>query len=175
MLSGAQGVPGAPGARYSAMQSAGHHRAKQYCLWQKCPAMASQATPYASAFMAPPSWPMYMTSYMPRPPVQQVSMQAEFEELARQPQDLKARELEVQRMSRTFNLYTVRDATVMTAASVVGSSHSRTREQAPLKPRHASSQVACQRSLTASGAPSSGIKVSNTATTKTSCQSSGRN
>ena len=36
----------------------------------------SQATPYASAFMAPPAWPVY--SYMPRPPAQQALMQAEI-------------------------------------------------------------------------------------------------
>ena len=62
-------------------------------------------------------------------------MQAEFEELARQCQDLEARELEVQRMTRTLSLNAVRDATVTTAAYVIGSRHSRIREQAPLKPR----------------------------------------
>ena len=55
---------------------------------------------------------------------------------------------------------TVRDARVTAAASVAGSSHSRTREQAPLKPRRASS-------LTPTWAPPSGIKVTNTVTTKT--------
>ena len=42
----------------------------------------SQPTPYASALMAPPAWPMYMPSYMPRSLTQQAFMQAEFEELA---------------------------------------------------------------------------------------------
>ena len=37
-------------------------------------------------------------------------MQAQFEELARQHQDIEARELEVQRMSQTLNLNAVRDA-----------------------------------------------------------------
>ena len=82
----------------------------------------SQAMPFASVFIATPSWPMYMPSYMPRPQVQQVSTQAEFKELARQCQDLEARDLEVQQMIRTLNLNAERDARVMTAASVVGSS-----------------------------------------------------
>ena len=43
----------------------------------------SQPTTYASAFMAVPAWPMYMPSYMPKPPTQQALTQAEFEELAR--------------------------------------------------------------------------------------------
>ena len=90
---------------------------------------------------------------MSRPPVQQVSMQTEFEELARQRQELEARELEVQQMTRTLNLNAVPDARVMTAASVTGSRHSCAKEQAPLKPRRASSQVASQRSLTPSGSP----------------------
>ena len=111
----------------------------------------SQAMPYVSAFMAPPSWPVYMPSYMPRPPVQLVSMQTEFEELAMQPQELEARELEVQQM--TLNLNAVPDARVTTSASVTGSKHSRSKEQAPLKPRRASSQVASQRYLTPSGSP----------------------
>ena len=51
---------------------------------------SSQPTPYASAFMAPPTWPMYMPSYMPRPQAQQALMQAEFEKLARQRQGLEA-------------------------------------------------------------------------------------
>ena len=50
-------------------------------------------------------------------------MQAEFEELARQRQDLEARELEGQRMTQTCNLNAVRDAGVATAASVPGSRH----------------------------------------------------
>ena len=78
----------------------------------------SQPTPYASAFtfMAPPAWPMYMPSYMPRPPTQQAFMQAEFKELARQ-----RRELKVQCMTRPCNLNAVRDARVATATSVTGS------------------------------------------------------
>ena len=93
-------------------------------------------------------------------------MQALFEELPRQRQDLEARELEVQQMTRTLNLNAVRDAGVTTAASVAGNRHS-SKEQAPLKTRCASSQSASQRSLTPSRAPPSGIKVTNAGTTKT--------
>ena len=81
--------------------------------------------------MAPPAWPMYMPSYMPRPPAQLALSQAEFEELARQHQDLEARELEVQRMTQTRNLNAVRNARVTTATSVAGSRHSCKKEQAP--------------------------------------------
>ena len=70
----------------------------------------SQATPDASAFMAPPAWPMYMPSYMPRPPAQKPLKQAEFEEFDRQGQYLEPRELKVQHMTRTHNLNAVRDA-----------------------------------------------------------------
>ena len=94
---------------------------------------------------------MYMPSYMPRP------MQAEFEELARQCQDLVARELEVQHMTRTCNSNAVRAAGATATASVPGSRHSRKKEQAP---RPASSQIASKRSQTSSGAPPSGIEAS---------------
>ena len=94
---------------------------------------------------------------MPRPPIQQAFMQAEFEELARQRQDLEARELEGQRMTQTCNLNAVRDAGVVTAASVPCSRHSRKKKQAPGR---ASSKIASKRSQTPSGAPPSGIKVS---------------
>ena len=66
--------------------------------------------------MAPPAWPMYMPSYMPRLPAQQPSMQAELEELARQLHDLEAREVEVKRRTRALNLNAVRDARVTAAA-----------------------------------------------------------
>ena len=74
---------------------------------------SNQPTPYASPFMAPPAWPMYMPSYMPRPNTQLPFMQAQFEELARRHQDIEARELEVQRMSRTLNLEAVRNASYL--------------------------------------------------------------
>ena len=70
---------------------------------------------------------------MPRPPAQQAFMQAEFDELARQRQDLEDRELEVQHLTRTHNLNAVRDAT--------GSRHSLKKEHAP---RRASFQIASQ-------------------------------
>ena len=104
---------------------------------------------------------------MPKPPAQQASMQLKLEELARQCHDLETRELEVERRTRALNLSDIRDARVTAAAPVVGSSHSRTREQTPLKPRRASSQVASQRSLAPTRAPHSGIKVTSTVTTKT--------
>ena len=37
-----------------------------------------QSTPYASPFMAPPPWPMYMLSYMPRPLTQLPYLQAPY-------------------------------------------------------------------------------------------------
>ena len=122
----------------------------------------SQPTPYASAFTARPAWPMYMPTYMymPRPPPQQAFMQAEFEKLARQRQDLEACELKVQRMNRTRNLNAVRDARVVTATSVAGSRHSLRKEQAP---RHATSQIASQRSQ----APPSRIEVISTGISQT--------
>ena len=86
-------------------------------------------------------------------------MQSEFEELASQRQDLEARELEVQRMTRTHNLNAVRDARVATATSVAGSRPSCKKEQAP---RRASSQIASQRSQTPSG-----IEVISTCITQT--------
>ena len=49
---------------------------------------------------SPPAWPVYMPSYMPRPPTQLPFLQAQFEELARQHQDIEAQELEVQRGQR---------------------------------------------------------------------------
>ena len=76
---------------------------------------------------------------MPRPPTQPSFMQAQFEELAKQYQDLEAPELELQRsMSQTHNLNTLRDARVWSATSVRGSKHTRGKEQAP---RHASTPV----------------------------------
>ena len=66
--------------------------------------LSSQLTPYACALVAPPAWPMFMPSYMPRPPTQPPFMQAQFEELARQCQDIEVQDLEVQRMCPTHNL-----------------------------------------------------------------------
>ena len=77
-----------------------------------------------------------MPCHIPRP------MQAESEELAMQHQDLVARELEVQRMTRTCNFNAVRAAGVTTTVSVPGSRHSCKKEQAP---RQASSQIASKR------------------------------
>ena len=70
--------------------------------------------------------------YMPRPPAQQASMQAEPEELDRQRHNLEAKELE---MTRALNLDAVRDTKVKAASPVAGSTHSHTWEQAPLKPK----------------------------------------
>ena len=143
VFSGAPGAPVAPPAPYGSMTS---------MPW------SSQPTPYASAFMAPPALPMYMPTYMPRSLTHPPFMQAQFEELVRQRQDIEAQELEVQRMSRTHNLNAVRDARVRSATSVRGSGSKRTRgkEQAP---EGAGSQLASQRSQTPSVAPPSGIEV----------------
>ena len=59
-----------------------------------------------------------MPSYMLRPPAQQASMQTELEELARQPHDLEATELEVEKRTGALNLDAVRDAIVTAAAPV---------------------------------------------------------
>ena len=144
---------GAPPALYSAMQSA---RAPQGTALQPIAGALwpSQPTPNASAFMAPLAWPMYMPSYMPWPPAQQALLQAEFEELARQHQDLEVQKLEVQHMTRTRNLNAVRDVRVTTATSVAGNRHSHKKEQAP---RRASSQIASQKSQTPSRAQPSGL------------------
>ena len=158
VFSGASGAPPAP---YSAMQSAG---APQGAALQPTAGTPSQPTPYASEFMTPPAWPMYIACYMPRAPALQALMQAEFGELARQCQDLEAHKLEVQCMTQTPNLNAVRDARVATATSTAVSRHSRRKEQAP---RHASSQIASQLSQTPSGAPASGIEVISTGITRT--------
>ena len=86
-------------------------------------------------------------------------MQAHFEELARQHQDIEARELEVQHMSRTLNLNAVRNARVRSATSVRGSKHTRRQEQAP---EGAGSQLASQRSQTPSGIEVTSTDISQT-------------
>ena len=106
--------------------------------------------------MAPPVWPMYMPSYMPRPLTQPPFLQAHFEELARPCQDIEAQELEVERMSQTHNLNAVRDARVGSATSVRGNKCTRGKEQAPGR---AGIQLTSQRSQTPLGAPDSGIEV----------------
>ena len=98
--------------------------------------------------MAPPIWPMYIPNYLPRPQAQQSSTQAEHEELAMQHQDLEARELDVERRTRALNLNAVRDAETRSTDPSARSSRTHTfQEQAPIKPKCASSQVACHRSL----------------------------
>ena len=61
--------------------------------------------------MAPPAWPMYMPSYLPRPQVHQSSTQAGHEQLAlqRQESELEARELKVERRTRALYLKAVRE------------------------------------------------------------------
>ena len=114
-LSGAPGMPpapynaiysaGAPLAPCSAVQSTG---APQSAAFQPITGMQwPQPTPYASPFMAPPAWPMYMPSYLPRPLSQPPFLQAQFEDLTRRDQDMEARELEIQRISRSINLKAV--------------------------------------------------------------------
>ena len=94
----------------------------------------NQTTPDCSAYMAPPAWPMYMPSYLPRPQAQWSFLEAEHEELAMQHQELEARELEVERRTRALNLNAVRDAETKSAAPSVRSSRTCTsHEQAPIK------------------------------------------
>ena len=101
---------------------------------------------------------MYMPNYLPRPPAQQSSMQAEREELAMQHHDLEARELEVEWRTRALNINAVRDSEAKSTAPVADSSCSHTQEQAPLRPKHASSQVASQRSLPLTQGPPQGSR-----------------
>ena len=149
--------------RYGAMQS---DRASQSAASQPMANIpcSSQPRPNASAFLAPPVWPMYMLNHMPRPLTQPPFMQAQFEELARQRQDIEARELEVQRMSRTRNLNAVRDARVRSVTSFRGSKCTSGKEQAP---GCVVSQLASHRSQTPPGAPPSGIEVISTGVSQT--------
>ena len=145
------GTPGAPPAPYSAMQSAG---ALQGTAVQP---MVGAPWPIRPCLMLVHLWPLQLgqckclvTCLGPRHSRPLCKLSLKSLPGNRQRQDLEARELEIQRMTRTRNLNAVRDARVMTATSVAGSRHSRKKEQAP---RHASSQIASQRSLTPSGAP----------------------
>ena len=139
---------------HQSMQSAGAPLQSATILPMVGAPWPSQATPYPNVFMAPPAWPMY------RPPAQQASVQAKCEELPRQRHDLEARELKVERRTRVLNggLDAVRDPKVKAAAPVAGSSHLCTQEQAPLKPKCASSQVASQRSLAPTQGPPQGSR-----------------
>ena len=112
-------------------------------------------TSYASPFVAPPPWPMYMpnVSYMPRPLTQPPFLQAQFEELARRNQDMEACELEIQRMSRSLNLKAVKKARAK--PTMPRGSRDKRGEQTPV---NVSTQLAPQRSQTPSGAPPSGIE-----------------
>ena len=99
----------APPAPYSAIYSAGappvpcrdtgapHNAALQPVTGMQ---WSNQPTPYASPFMAPPVWPMYMPGDIPRPLTQPPFLQAQFEEFARRNQDMEAQELEIQHMSK---------------------------------------------------------------------------
>ena len=114
-----------------------------------------QPTPYASPFVAPPPWPMYMpsVSYMPRPVTQPPFLQAQFEELARRNQDMEARELEIQRMSRSLNLKAVKKARAK--PTMPRGRRDKRGEQTPVS---VSTKLAPQRSQTPSGAPPSGTE-----------------
>ena len=96
------------------------------------------------------------------------STQSEHELFAIQREDLEARELEVERRTRALNLNAVRDAEIRPAAPSLRSSQTRTsQEQAPIKPKHANSHAASQRSLPLKKGYPSGIKVTSTVTIKT--------
>ena len=131
--------------------------------------MLNHGSPYPSAYMAPPAWPMFMPSYLPRPQMEQSSTQSEREQLSMQSQELEARELEVKRRTRALNLNAVRDAEIKsTGPSVRSSRHILlNQEQAPIRPKRASSQVAFQISLPLKKGFPSGIKVTSTVTTET--------
>ena len=88
-FSGAPGAPVGLPAPYNAAGCRQHHttpcRALDSAALKRMTGMpwSNQPMPYASTFMAPPAWQMYM----PRPFTQPPFMQAQFEELARQHQD----------------------------------------------------------------------------------------
>ena len=130
--------------------------------------LLSQSTPHLSAYIAPPAWPMFMPSYLPQPQMEQSSTQAELEQLEMQRQELEARELEVERRTRAVNLNAVTDAETESASFSVRSSRICTsQEQAPIKPKCVSFQLASQRSLPPKKGFLSGIKVTSMVTTKT--------
>ena len=81
---------------------------------------------------------------------------------------MEARELEVERRKKHLNLNAVRDAETMSAGPSVRSSriHS-SQEQAPIKPKRASSQAASHRFLFLKNYYPSGIKVTSVVTAKT--------
>ena len=131
--------------------------------------LLSQCTPYPSAYMymASTTLPMYMPSYLPWPQMKQPSTRSERELLAVQRQELKARELEVERRTRALNLNAIRDAETRSAAPSVRSSRTcNSQEQAPIKPKRACSQAASQRSLPLENGLPTGIKVTSTVTSK---------
>ena len=90
----------------------------------------SQPTPYASTFKVSPAFPMYMTSYTPRPPhsclLCKLSLKSSLGSAK-----TEARDLEVHLMSQTNNLNAVRDARIRSATSVRGRKHTDGKEQAP--------------------------------------------
>ena len=142
-----------PPAPPSAVQSAGvlPSAAFQPMMGMQWP----QPTPYASPFVAPPPWSMFMpnVSYMPWPVTRPPFLQAHFEELARRNQDMEACELEIQRMSRSLNLKAVKKARAK--PTMPRGSRDKRRVQTPVS---VSTQLAPQRSHTPSGAPPSGIE-----------------
>ena len=148
LYSGGYSTGAPPPAPSSAVQSAGM---LPIAAFQPMTGMQwPQPTPYPSPFVAPTPWPMYMpnVSYMPRPVTRPPFLQAQFEELARRNQDMEARELDIQRMSRSLNLKAVKKATAK--PTTPRGSRDKRGEQTPVS---ASSQLAPQRSQTASGAP----------------------
>ena len=80
-FSGVPRAPGGPPAPYSAIQSVGEPPAPYGAMRSAAERHITAYAPYASAFLAPPTWPKYVPSYMPRPPTQLPFMQPQFEEL----------------------------------------------------------------------------------------------
>ena len=104
--------------------------------------LLSHGRPYPDTYMAPPAWPMYMPSYLPRPQMEPSSTQSEREQLAIQRQELEVKELEVKRRTQALNLNTIRDAETRSAAPFVRSSWIRpSEEQTPIKPKRNASSL----------------------------------
>ena len=155
------GAPVAPVAPQIAMQNTGVPQGAAILAMAGVPWLI-QATFYTSAFMAPPAClfiflgPWHSMSLC-KPSLNSLLGNAM---IWRQERDRGQR-------NRALNLNALRDARVLAAAPVAGSSHFSKQEKTPLKPRRASSQVTSQTSLTLTRAPFSGIKVTSTVTTKT--------
>ena len=98
--------------------------------------MLSQGMPFPGAYMAPPSWPMYMHSFLIPAQAAPPTTLSECELR----QELEARELEVERRTQGLNLNTGKDAveTRSAAPSERSSQICPSPEQTPIKSKRAS-------------------------------------